>query len=209
MSSSSQSVVSDKSIFSTALDQLNFVALAGWIYVLYRLSTQLDVDDTVLKTVNALEAICLLEVARIGLGQLPGNLLFGTVLHSVRVIALTVVFPRSDGVVNKLIVLFSWAATEVSRYPMYVFSSSRVARLGRMVVPMVTFPIGCGSEAYGAWRLLSDDVGGVSHGVLASIALVYLLFVNLFMGPFMAYPFVIQKGRREMWLYRRPGKKTN
>ena len=39
---------------------------------------------------------------------------------------------------------------------MYVIKGLGATRLLRMVVPMVTFPIGCGAEAYSAWLVFQQ-----------------------------------------------------
>lgn len=90
---------------------------------------------------------------RIALGNLPGSLLFGCLLHIIRVITITQIIPNisEDDQCQWIAkaILGSWVLTEISRYPMYVYRSEITRKL-RMVVPVVTFPIGCFTEAYGA-----------------------------------------------------------
>lgn len=144
--------------------------------------------DSVRAPVFVLEGICVLEVLRIVVGDLPGNLVLGVVLHLIRFTALTQVFPHNHWTVP--VVLITWCLTEITRYPMYIFPSSTLCRSIRMVVPLVTFPIGCATEAYGAYCVLFE-----AHTVLwVKAALVIMLFVNGVLGPTMAYPALLKKG---------------
>ena len=140
------------------VDLLNPIALAGWSYVAYLVATTAPPHSAALQPALALELICCVEVLRMVLSDLPGNLVLGAVLHSIRILALTVILPRTDPSNAWLAtaVLGAWAATEVSRYPMYVVKGVSAARLLRMVVPMATFPLGCGAEAYSAWLVFQQ-----------------------------------------------------
>eukprot|EP00957_Ditylum_brightwellii_P102842 7836904-Ditylum_brightwellii.AAC.1 len=96
-------------------------------------------------------------------------------------------------------ILASWSITEVSRYPMYLISSSKVIRLVRMLVPVVTFPIGAGSEAYVSYLLLTSGGGG--DGMLEWIAKIVFgstLLINTMLGPSMAYPAIVKKALKEL-----------
>lgn len=128
---------------------------------------------------------------RIVIGDLPGNILFGVLLHLIRMIALLLVFPRTSIESSWLAsaILGSWSVTEVSRYPMYIVKGSKFARLLRMVVPMATFPIGCFTEAYSAWLVFRES----STPILVKIPLLVLVVINGGLGPVMAYPHVLKK----------------
>ena len=108
-----------------------------------------------------LELICIIEICRIAFGQLKGNLLLGLVLHAIRMTCLMYVLP--DGIlllpcdVTTMTVLYAWSITEVTRYPMYLYPTSDIARRVRLVVPLVTFPVGCMAEAYGSYRTLLKE----------------------------------------------------
>lgn len=193
---------------SNLVDALNPIALVGWCYVAVLVATTPAefLNAAVNQTCFALEAICVVEVARMAVGDLPGNIVLGAVLHAIRLLALAQVLPRTDLAHAWLTtaVLGSWAVTEVSRYPMYVAKGFGPARLLRMVVPMVTFPIGCGAEAYAAWLVFQQ--GGVSAALKG--ALVGMLAVNVLLGPTMAYPVVMKKGLEAIGLHKTKDKKV-
>jgi len=180
---------------------LNYLAFFGWSYVLYLVSVLLlpalpsvpsDFIATVQTPVLVLEGVCIIEVLRIAVGDLPGNLLLGAVLHAIRLVAITQVLSHSalEGLWTGPAVILSWAVTEVSRYPMYIFPNSGVCRSIRMVVPLVTFPIGAISEGYGAFTVFVQS----DTDVLVKILLAGMLFVNGVLGPTMAYPALLKKG---------------
>lgn len=184
------------SFFRLYFDGLNLVALIGWIYVAVVVCTTPSetLFSRVARTVGKLEVICIVEVVRIAIGNLPGNLVLGVILHAIRVLALTQILPRNKEVWLATAVLGSWAITEISRYPMYVFKSSKQARLLRMVVPVVSFPIGCGAEALSAWLVfwLNDTPAMVRVGLLC------LMGINVLLGPTMAYPIIVKKALKEL-----------
>ena len=178
------------------VDLLNPIALAGWSYVAYLVATSPPPHEAAIQPSLALELICFVEVLRMVLSDLPGNLVLGAVLHSIRLLALTVILPRTDPANAWLAtaVLGAWAATEVSRYPMYVVKGMGVARLLRMVVPMVTFPIGCGAEAYSAYLVFGQP--GTTPVLKGALGL--MIAVNALLGPTLAYPVIMTKGLQEM-----------
>mmetsp|Transcript_9506 Transcript_9506/g.11998 ORF Transcript_9506/g.11998 Transcript_9506/m.11998 type:complete len:246 (+) Transcript_9506:72-809(+) len=155
-----------------------------------------------------LEGICFIEVGRIAIGQLKGNLVLGVILHLIRMSCLLIVLPAgltspSDTkVMISTLVLYSWALTEVGRYPMYLFPSSAMTRYVRLVLPIVTFPVGAFAEAVGAyWHLKqlllvgADDAATRSpfHWVQVGL-LVMVVGINSLLGPTMAYPALLKKG---------------
>lgn len=150
-----------------------------------------------------LEAICFIEVGRIAIGQLKGNLILGVVLHLIRMSCLLLVLPGGlsgtddNNNILSILVLYSWSLTEVGRYPMYIFPSSTVARNVRLALPVFTFPVGAAAEAIGAYRVLTQilEDGGtpVTYWVkIGSLGMVIL--INSLLGPTMAYPALLKKG---------------
>eukprot|EP00569_Conticribra_weissflogii_P003751 CAMPEP_0171331014 /NCGR_PEP_ID=MMETSP0878-20121228/2406_1 /TAXON_ID=67004 /ORGANISM="Thalassiosira weissflogii, Strain CCMP1336" /LENGTH=144 /DNA_ID=CAMNT_0011831445 /DNA_START=430 /DNA_END=864 /DNA_ORIENTATION=+ len=96
------------------------------------------------------------------------------------------------------LVLYSWALTEVGRYPMYIFPSSSRARFVRMVLPIVTFPLGAFAEAMGAYRVfmeLKENFGEFDAYRLLKMGLLGMVIsVNSLLGPTLAYPALLKKG---------------
>lgn len=217
----------DASIFTF----LNMGALLGWTFVFFLLLSQLSIiqgslpslirqltlpffdtstttDDDRLPIINLLlflEGICFIEVGRIAIGQLKGNLVLGVILHLIRMSCLLIVLPAAlssmedKKVLVSTLVLYSWALTEVGRYPMYLFPSSGVARYIRLVLPIFTFPVGAFAEAVGAYwhlkQLLVDDAITKSslHWLQVGL-LVMVVGINTLLGPTMAYPALLKKG---------------
>lgn len=191
---------------------LNAAALIGWSFILAILISQSaewtakffepSLSDRILliELLIILEGICFIEVGRIAMGQIKGNLVLGIVLHIIRMTCLLFVLP--EGLAGErdylcIMVLYSWAFTEVGRYPMYLFPSSSIARYIRLVLPVVTFPIGAISEAKGAFRTLTklwgnDDVDSLYWVKIGLLAMV--VSINSILGPTMAYPALLKKG---------------
>lgn len=195
----------------TIFTLLNTAALTGWSVILAILLSQSEEWTTqffspslsqhmlLIDLLFALEAICFIEVGRIALGQIKGNLVLGIVLHVIRLSCLFLVLPQgiaADDYLCKM-VLYSWALTEVGRYPMYIFPSSSIARWVRMVVPIVTFPIGAIAEAVGAYNALlelwdRENVDGLYWLKIGLLGMV--VGINSLLGPTMAYPALLKKG---------------
>ena len=191
---------------------LNTAALAGWALVLGILLSQssewtyqffessFSHQILLIDLLIVLEGICFIEVGRIATGQIKGNLILGIVLHMIRMTCLMLVLPDGLGAAERdnisIMVLYSWALTEVGRYPMYLFPSSSLARFIRLVLPIVTFPIGAIGEAVGAYGALSklwdnnaDGLYWIKIGLLGVV-----IGVNSLLGPTMAYPALLKKG---------------
>ena len=62
-----------------------------------------------------------------------------------------------------------------------------------MVVPMLTFPIGCAAECYSAYLVLYNNWGVYDESGYNVHVLVVVL-VNGVLGPTMAYPALLRKG---------------
>ncbi|CAB9517562.1 expressed unknown protein [Seminavis robusta] len=203
-----------------AFSGLNWVAFGGWLYVLVSLMASLLVSsDTQQETLSkvrmptiALEGICVIEVLRIALGDVPGNITLGSILHTIRITAIVQVLPRAAAIQETnnsswhavTAVLFSWAVTEVSRYPMYMFPTNNLARSIRMVVPLVTFPIGAVAEFAGAYTVMVSDT---DVPLWLQFLLVVMMLVNGALGPYLAYPHLLKKGLPVLGLATTPGDK--
>lgn len=198
---------------------LNWVAFVGWTYVLFRLAlllittssssrAQSEALGALQPVVLGLECICLIEVVRIVLGDLPGNVVLGVVLHAIRFTVLTVVLAsdkKDDDDSGSALspswlqqaIFLSWAVTEVSRYPMYMFSGNAAVRNVRMVVPLCTFPVGAAAEGYATYLVLWQQLQSSSSSGIQlwqQALLVAVLFVNGVLGPTVAYPALLKKG---------------
>jgi hypothetical protein len=184
------------SSFQSVFMALNCVALLGWITILFHLFPNDSGPSTVHATRNtliSLETICFIEVLRIALGDLPGNLVLGVVLHMIRLTVIFIVLPSEALLGNQWIiegVLGSWAVTEVARYPMYIFRGSIIARNVRLVIPLLTFPVGAFSEGLAAWKVLQAN----ENEIWTRAILIIVLFVNGVLGSFLAYPALLRKG---------------
>ena len=181
---------------------LNAIAFAGWLFVLYRTilliyptfpsSIPENLVDEVQHQILFLEGICIVEVIRIAIGDLPGNLVLGVVLHAIRLTATTQVMPNPVLASHWTApaILLSWAVTEVSRYPMYIFPGSSACRSVRMFVPLFTFPVGCIAEGTGAYIVLMRG----DTALWLKAVLIAVLIINGVLGPTMAYPALLKKG---------------
>ena len=130
---------------------LNIAALVGWctIIVLLILHEQRQhIHDElwyeqIITILKYLEVICCIEVGRIAIGQLKGNLVLGMVLHIIRVSCIVFILPdglatnpaKSAAEMNtnqgyafleqpslSLLILFSWCITEVTVSNLLCFS---------------------------------------------------------------------------------------
>ncbi|CAJ1945947.1 unnamed protein product [Cylindrotheca closterium] len=175
---------------------LNWVAFGGWSYVFLQLFKGCDAQDMD-PYVKYLEGICLVEVLRIMVGDLKGNLKLGLFLHAIRLGSLFAVIPRlPEGHWTQDYIYFAYSVAEVTRYPMYLFPSSNFIRQIRMVAPLFTFPVGCYTEGLAAYIVLlqEKEEGAEKHPVWLVIVLAFILFVNGVLGPTQAMPALIQKG---------------
>ena len=88
---------------------------------------------------------------------------------------------------------------------MYLFPTSSKARYIRLVLPIVTFPLGAAAEAWGAYNVLAGLWKGDSSSSSGDGAppFVYwtkigllgmVVLVNGLLGPTMAYPALLKKG---------------
>ena len=176
-------------LFRPMFQLLNYVAFVGWMYILYQLILQTATSSSRWLLLG-LEGICFLEVMRILLGDVKGNFVLGIVLHMIRTTIILIVLPVVPTMIQNGILL-SWAVTEVARYPMYMFYGNTVLRNIRLVVPIVTFPIGAISEGYGAWMVLTTSE---KPSLFVTCILILVLFINGVLGTLLAYPALLRKG---------------
>ena len=174
-------------VFRPIFQLLNYVAFVGWTVVLYQLLLQQQQSATMLL---CLEGICFLEVIRILIGDVKGNFVLGIVLHMIRTTVILIVLPVVSTMIQNGIV-WSWAVTEMARYPMYMFHGNTILRNIRLVVPLFTFPIGALSEGYGAWMVLTTTT---NPSLFLSAILILVLFINGVLGSLLAYPALLRKG---------------
>ena len=174
-------------LFRPMFQLLNYVAFVGWMYVLYQLLVQQTSSRWLLL---GLEGICFLEVMRILVGDIKGNFVLGIVLHMIRTTIILIVLPVVPTMIQNGI-LWSWSITEVARYPMYIFYGNSLLRNIRLVVPIVTFPIGAISEGYGAWMVLTTSE---KPSLFVTCILILVLFINGVLGTLLAYPALLRKG---------------
>ena len=193
---------------------LNWAAFAGWSYVLLQLAyislaqdSDADELESLGRPVLGLEVICLIEVVRIVMGDLPGNMVLGVVLHAIRFTVLTLVWKATHW--TGPAIYWSWAVTEVSRYPMYMFPNQPSLRSIRMVVPLVTFPVGAFAEAYATYLAFINEDDATSKELWQQGLFVAVLFVNGVLGPTMAYPALLKKGLPVLGFAKKGGDKKN
>ena len=177
-------------------EMLNAVALAGWailllVYLVYFMS---PLPTAWWWLTLACELICASEVAQIVLGILRGRVILGVALHGTRLIILTAVMPLPDIApsLTTSLVLLAWATTEVSRYPMFLSDALTVRKL-RYAVPVLTFPVGAGGEAWLAWLALDQ----ISNPLLY-VAVWLIIPSNVIGGATYAYPGIIKKAAGEV-----------
>merc|ERR1712070_309436 len=123
-------------------------------------------DDQLLKLTLVVELLTATEIIRIALGLLRGDLALGFVVHYTRIFMWFVAFPNPavTSLTAKLI-LVAWSATEVARYPMVLFPNVPALKVFRYTMPLVTFPLGAGMEAWAAYKVPSVTTHQVLYGI--------------------------------------------
>lgn len=176
---------------------LNVVALLGWTVVAVMTALEWNgpsrPSQQLLNLTLACECICASEVVRIALGMLRGDLALAITVHYTRLLMWFVTLPHPEVTpfVVKLI-LVAWAATEVARYPMVLFPSSAPLKTFRYATPLVTFPMGAGTEAFAAYT-----VAQVTPSTPLYVALTLVVLVNV-IGGIVWYPSMIAKVTRSL-----------
>ena len=176
---------------------LNVAALIGWTGVL-TLTAAAWLDSkppsaTCLTATLICECICCVDVVRIVLGQLRGDLILALDVHFTRLMMCFYVMPHPDiSASNVILILLAWSLTEVARYPMVLCSSVSALKTIRYAVPLVTFPLGAGTEAYAAYSVLIT-----TPQLPLKVALGWIVVVNC-IGPPVWYPSMIAKVTRSL-----------
>ena len=173
---------------------VNAAALVGWGAVLAWTTATWSGEpppDALLLLTLACELICASEVPRIALGFLRGDLALAVTVHYTRMLMLVVVFPAvSPRTVE--VILVAWSLTEAARYLMVLAPSSAFLRTLRYAVPLVTFPLGAGTEAWAAFATLRATP---PYALKAVLGLVVVINVG---GGAAWYPSMIRKVRRSL-----------
>ena len=175
---------------------VNVAAWSCWLYLLERLKdaplgARVWALPHLPELVAGLEAICCVEVLRMVVGDLRGSWVTGLLLHYTRVVVIATVLPTASEVLARTI-LVAWAATELCRYPCYVFKGSPFLLRVRSAAPVVTFPLGAGSELVACYfRYQASD------GALRS-ALGFQVLLNVF-GSLYTYPNMVARARKAVF----------
>jgi len=176
---------------------LNIVALIGWAVV--ALMTVVAYIDAIPPSANCMkltfvcECLCCIDIVRIALGQLRGDLILGLDVHYTRQMMLFFTLPHPDmPVLTVQLILLAWSATEVARYPMVLFPSVPALKAIRYAVPLVTFPLGAGTEAYAAFVVLQ-----ATPSTALKLALGMIIIINCIGCP-VWYPSMARKVGRSL-----------
>ena len=171
---------------------LNWIALIGWSLVaattVIICNTKSTPSAPLLQLTLVCELISAIDVVRIAVGHLRGDLILGIDVHYTRLMmyCFTMSHEAVPSIVVKLILL-AWSLTEVTRYPMVLFPKQAALKTIRYAVPLVTFPLGAGTEAYAAWLVLN-----VTPHTPLKVALFGIVLVNVIGGTFW-YPSMVAK----------------
>merc|ERR1712216_322718 len=179
----------DKQLLTT---WTNWVAFFGWAGVAaitiarWSENGKLQGWDPLLQLVLFVEILCCTETVKIALGMLRGDLALSFPVHYPRLLMFFVTLPHAEvsAFVVRLILL-AWAFTEVGRYPMILFPDSKALKVVRYAVPLVTFPMGAGTEAYAAYKV--HQVTPLEQNPLLYVALTLVMLVNV-VGGTVWYP---------------------
>lgn len=174
---------------------LNGCALFGWLGVFVLLMMQWNtpvaaLDSPVAQLALTLECVCTFEVFQIAIGAARGNIILGVSLHYTRWLEGLVIMPIVASSLGAKLILLAWSLTEVGRYPAYLAPSSKLVKIMRYVLPVITFPIGAGAEAWAAFASL-DALA--DRSLLLRFAVAFVVPFNVLGGTFWAYPAILKK----------------
>lgn len=180
---------------------LNLIAFVAWLGTsclfvidLVRLN---GLSSITLFAVSLSEWFCVLEVIQIGLGLIRGRLVIGVGLHSIRVFIITVIFPLVPASLASQLVMIAWTTTEICRYPMLLMRKPSPSLLAstlrkiRFVAPVLTFPLGAGSEAWAIFLALPQLTGALYFIAVA-------LIPNNLLGGALVYRSILKKAYEEI-----------
>ena len=172
-------------------DALNWAAFFGWAAVAVK--TALTWSEygkpsaTLMQLTLTCELISASEILRITLGLLRGDLALGITVHYTRILMwfVTLPHPEVSALIVKLI-LAAWSVTEIGRYPMVLFPNNAALKTFRYMVPLITFPLGAGTEAYAAYVVSQHETQPLKTMLLL------VVLVNV-IGGVVWYPSMIAK----------------
>ena len=136
-----------------------------------------------------------LEVLQIVVGIARGDVATGVVLHAIRMLQTFVVLPTLPHHLASRVILVGWAATEVGRYPMFLFPNSKPVRLLRYLTPLVTFPLASGTEAWAAY--LSLPLLTASSLFVRNCVRIVIL-INCTIGPAIGYMGIVKRAMKAL-----------
>ena len=174
---------------------LNVVALVGWTAVAgATVATYLNpppssfFNTVIWNSTFICECICCVDIVRIALGQLRGDLILGLDVHYTRLMMLLFTLRHPDvSALNVQLILLAWSLTEVARYPMVLLPNVPKLKTIRYAMPLVTFPLGAGTEAYAAYVVLQT-----TPNLALKLALGMIVLVNCIGCP-VWYPSMARK----------------
>ena len=215
-------------------DALNFTFFCGWSYLLFEL-LRIGYQDPEIKTplfdqpvspllralaapfqdegqgsplwgyVYGLQLGCWLDVVRMLVGDLNGNIVLGVALHSIRSFCLSVVLPAGPPGDHchsvSHIVLMTWAISEICRYPYYLHSNDFTKGL-RDFAPVITFPIGAIMELCGCVLFLHRENWVIESA--SQMGAVGVITINI-VGGIWSYPPIVAKGIKSLGGVETPG----
>ena len=181
---------------------LNLLALSGWGVALAMILSQwpsvsASLGSPLMTLILASESICVFEVVQIALGLARGNVVLGCTLHYTRLIEALVILPLIPHHLVTRLVLLAWSLTELFRYPMFLAPGSKLARLLRYVTPVLTFPLGCGGEAWAA-QIVHSSPALAGRLALLRFLVWMVVPVNVLGGTFYAYPGLVKKALKAL-----------
>lgn len=192
---------------------VNLIALSMWTFVFFSICQHFwePPNPNLVSIAFLAQLITTTEVVRITLGLLKGDALLGWAVALSRIFVFIFVFNESQ-VTAGLIprpsfnttnipltsdsILLAWSFTEVFRYPMILCSSSfryhGFLKNLRYGVPLLTFPVGAVTEAYGCWSLLTHG----TNSKLLDFFLYVIIANNLVAGFGLALPKMVKKAKK-------------
>eukprot|EP00927_Polykrikos_kofoidii_P021311 TRINITY_DN20201_c0_g1_i1.p1 TRINITY_DN20201_c0_g1~~TRINITY_DN20201_c0_g1_i1.p1 ORF type:complete len:771 (+),score=136.15 TRINITY_DN20201_c0_g1_i1:83-2395(+) len=143
-------------------------------------------------SVSLLEFLCVLEVVRMLVGSLRGNIALGIGLHYTRVFFCVNILPAVGTHSSCHLVLAAWALTEICRYPYYIFGGGRMLAL-RSAAPILTFPMGAGCETWACYTALPLFASGSIVRILTYVQIVS----NIVIGA-LTYKSMLKRGLKAL-----------
>ncbi|GMI00795.1 hypothetical protein TrLO_g13544 [Triparma laevis f. longispina] len=176
---------------------VNTASLLGWSWIAFHTIQAILADnpagEDLLQVVLIAQVVCASETLQIAFGILRGDLALSFVVQYTRLMMYFITFPHtsvSSDVVKTI--LLAWSLTEMARFPMVLFPKSKNLRTIRYAVPLITFPMGAGTEAYAAYLVFLT-----TENMLLKAALGLIVLVNV-VGGTVWYPGMVKKVTRSL-----------